>query len=225
MILLWPPVSQEEPGLLGWLWLSADRPWGIVTSNFANYSPEGPSYTHLTGNLESFTLVAVFFVVVCLELKIQDRRRWSRVFFWLLFLSGIIGSAIEYPLLVSSGDFSWGASGMVYGALGVLLAACIRSFPVQMRALSKEHRRWARRRKKWKLFRFDRKSLHTLPNLLSLAILMAFIVLILTDPAGFLSVAPGVDVTAHGLGFLLGFLPAMVLLKPTIRPTRKRTHS
>lgn len=221
MILLWPPVSQEEPGLLGWLWLSTDRPWGIITSNFANFSPQGPSYLHLVGNLEGLMTTAGFFVIVCSVLKVRDRNRWSRVFFWLVFLSGIIGSAIEYPMLVISGERSWGASGMVYGALGVLLAACIRSLPAQMSALAKEHRSRRRRRRKWKLFGFDRRSLRTLPSLLSLALLLAFLVLILTDPAGFLSVAPGVDVTAHGLGFLLGFLPAMVLLKPTLHPTRK----
>jgi len=201
LISLWP-------GLLDWLWLSADHPWGIVTSNFVQ-----AELPHLASNLEGFTLAAGFFVTVCLVLKVGDRRRWSRVFLWLVFLSGIVGSAIEYPMLVISGDFSWGASGIVYGALGVLLAACLRSIPAQMRALAKEHRRWARRRRKWGLFRFDRRSLRTFPSLMSLTILISFLLLIFTDPLDFLSAGPGVDVPAHGLGFLLGFLPAMVLLR------------
>jgi len=196
------------PGLLDWLWLSADHPWGIVTSNFVQ-----AELPHLAGNLEGFTLAAGLFVVVCLVLKVGDRRRWSRVFFWLVFLSGIVGSAIEYPVLVINGDFSWGSSGIVYGALGVLLAACLRSLPTQMRALAKEHRRQKRKRRKWGLFRFDRRSLRTFPNLMSLAILISFSLLIFTDPADFLSVAPGVDALAHGLGFLLGLLPAMVLFR------------
>ncbi len=201
LISLWP-------GLLDWLWLSADRPWGIVTSNFVQ-----AELFHLAGNLEGFTLATGFFVTVCLVLKVGDRRRWSRVFLWLVFLSGIVGSAIEYPVLVINGDFSWGASGIVYGALGVVLAACLRSLPAQIRALAKEHRRWRRKRRKWGLFRFDRRSLRTFPNLMSLTILISFLLIIFTDPWDFLSARPGVDVLAHGLGFLLGFLPAMVLFR------------
>jgi membrane associated rhomboid family serine protease len=208
LISLWP-------GLLDWLWLSADHPWGIVTSNFVQ-----AELPHLASNLEGFTLVTGFFVIVCLVLKVNDRRRWSRVFLWLVFLSGIVGSAIEYPLLINSQDVSWGSSGIVYGALGVLLAASLRSLPAQMRALNKEHRRWERRRRKWGLFRFDRRSLRTFPSVMSLTILISFLLFIFTDPADFLSVAPGVDVLAHGLGFLLGFLPAVVLFRHTFRLTR-----
>jgi membrane associated rhomboid family serine protease len=145
------------------------------------------------------------------------------VFLWLVFLSGIVGSAIEYLLLPSMPpDYSsYGASGIVYGALGVLLAACLRSLPAQMRALTKEHRRWDRKRRKWGLFRFDRRSLRTFPNLMSLTILISFVLLVFTDPADFLSIAPGVDALAHGLGFLLGLLPAMILFRPTFRRTRR----
>jgi membrane associated rhomboid family serine protease len=208
LISLWP-------GLLDFLWLSADHPWGIVTSNFVQ-----AELPHLASNLEGFTFAAGFFVIVCLVLKVEDRRRWSRIFLWLVFLSGIVGSAIEYPVLIKSQDFSWGASGIVYGGLGVLLAACIRSLPAHMQLFAKEHRR-ARKRRKRRVFKFDRKSLRTFPSLMSFALLLSFLVLIFTDPANFLSVAPGVDVLAHGLGFLLGFLPAMVLFRPTFRHTRR----
>jgi membrane associated rhomboid family serine protease len=207
LISLWP-------GLLDFLMLSADRPWGIVTSNFAH-----EEFPHLASNLEGFTFAAGFFVIVCLVLKVKDRRRWSRLFLWLVFLSGIVGSVIEYPVLIVSGDSSWGASGIVYGALGVLLAACIRSLPAHIQLFAKEHRRQARKRRKWRMF--SRRSLRTFPSLMSLALLLSFLVLIFTDPADFLSAAPGIDVLAHGLGFLLGFLPAMVLFRPTFRPTRR----
>jgi len=221
LISLWPPTSAEQPGLLGWLWLSADRPWGIVTSNFAH-----AELPHLASNLEGFTLAAGLFVVVCLVLKVEVRRRWSRMFLWLAFLSGIIGSAIEYPVLIKSGEFSYGASGIVYGALGVLLAACLRSLPIHMRLLTKEHRRWAQKRRKLRLFRPDRRSLRTLPSLMSIALLASFLLLIFTDPAGFLSVAPDVDVLAHGFGFLLGLLPAVVLFRPTpANQTGRKCHA
>jgi hypothetical protein len=48
---------------------------------------------------------------------------------------------------------------------------------------------------------------------MSLTILISFLLLIFTDPLDFLSAGPGVDVPAHGLGFLLGLLPAIVLFK------------
>jgi membrane associated rhomboid family serine protease len=200
------------PGLLGWLWLSASTPWGIVTCNFTQ-----AELPHLAGNLEGFTFAVGFFVVVCTVLKVEVRRRWSRIFLWLVFLSGIVESAIEYPVrVIINGNVSWaswGASGIVYGTFGVLLAACLRSLPAQMMALTKEHRRWDHKRRKWGLFRFDRKSLRTFPSLMSLTLLISFLLLIFTNPRDFLSVGPNVDVFAHGLGFLLGSLPAMVLFR------------
>jgi membrane associated rhomboid family serine protease len=194
------------PGLIEFLWLSGDRPWGIVTSNFVHRE-----LPHLASNLEGFTLASGFFVLVCMVLRPRDRRRWSTVFLRLVFLSGIIGSAIEYPILLKTQDVSYGASGMVYGALGVLLAACLRSLPAQTEFLAKERRRRARRR--GGPSRLGRKSLRTLPSVMSLALLASLVLLIFTSPAAFLSVAPDVDVLAHGLGFLLGFLPAIALLR------------
>ena len=205
------------PQLLEGLWLSADRPWGVVTSAFVH-----ADIGHLVNNLEMFTIAAGLFVVVSVINPVGTRRRWSRAFLWLAFLSGIGANLFEYPLaLVNPGDVSWGASGIVYGGLGVLLAASLRSLPTHLRAIAEEHRRWAGKRRVWRLFKFDRKSLRTLPDLLCIAVLISFLVPIFTNTGMFLSVRPGVDVLAHGLGFLFGFLPAMLLFTPRFQARSK----
>lgn len=197
------------PGLLEGFWLSADRPWGILTSAFTH-----ADLSHLAANLQGFVFAAGFFVVVAAVNPVPLRRRWSRVFLWLVFIAGFAANALEYPLLLAGPNYnSWGASGIVYGALGVLLAAALRSLPAHFRAIAREHRRWRGRRRKWGLFKFDRKSVRTLPNLMTIAVLTTFLLMIFTDPGGFLSVGPGVDVLAHGLGFLFGFLGAMILFR------------
>ena len=197
-----------HPQLLEILWLSADRPWGILTSAFTH-----ADLPHLASNLEAFTLTALLFIPVSSAYTVRVRRRWSRIFFWLVFLAGIGANVIEYPLTLVGPDFnSWGASGIVYGALGVLLAACIRSLPAHINTLSKERRR-ARRRKKWRPFRFDRRFLKTFPALVTFSLLFSFFWLIFTDPGVFLSAGPGIDVFAHGFGFLGGFWGAMVLFR------------
>lgn len=199
------------PSLLDFLYLSADHPWGILTSAFTHID-----LAHLVNNLEGFTFAVLLFLPVVSVYQVRIRRRWSRVFLWLVFLSGICANAIEYPLLIIGPDFnSWGASGVVYGALGVLLAASLLSLPAHIHALAKGRR--ARRRIKWRPFRYDRYSRASFSALMCFSIILSFLYLIITDAAGFLSAGPGVDVLAHGLGFLLGFLPAMVLLRPTSR--------
>lgn len=198
------------PGLLEGLWLSADRPWGILISAFTH-----ADLGHLAGNLEGFVLAAGLFVGVTAIHRPPIRRRMSRAFLWLVFISGFAANALEYPLHLAYGPgfHSWGASGVVYGALGVLLAVSLRSLPAHFRAIAREHRRWAGRRRCRALFKFDRRSLRTFPDLLCLAVVTTFLLMIFTDTGGFLSAGPGVDVIAHGLGFLFGFLGSMVLFQ------------
>ncbi len=196
------------PSLLEILWLSADRPWGIMTSAFTQ-----AELPHLASNLEAFTLATLFFIFVNLVYPVRIRRRWSRIFLWLVFIAGIGANVIEYPLTLIGPDFeSWGASGIVYGAIGVLFASCFQSLPVHLKTLSKERRR-VRRRKKRGPFRLNRKFLKTFPALFTFSLLFSFLWLIFTDPGGFLSAGPGIDVFAHGFGFLVGFGGAMILFR------------
>lgn len=206
-----------HPPLLEVLWLSVDRPWGILTSAFTH-----EDLGHLVSNLEGFVLAIGLFVVVSRVNPVRVRKRWSRAFLWLVFVAGFAANATEYPLLLWDQNYnSWGASGIVYGALGVLLAASLSSFPSHVRAIARERRRWARKRRKWGLFKFDRISLTILPALTCIAVIISLLLPIFTDPEGFLGARPGVDVWAHGVGFLFGFLGAMALLKFRFRRARK----
>jgi len=205
-----------HPPLLEVFWLSVDRPWGILTSAFTH-----EDLGHLVSNLEGFVLTIGLFVMVSRVNPVRVRKRWSRAFIWLVFVAGFAANATEYPLLLWDQNFnSWGASGIVYGAFGVLLAASLRSFPAHVRAIARERRRWARKRRKWGIFKFDRISMTILPALTCIAVIISFLLIIFTDPEGFLGARPGVDVWAHGVGFLFGFLGAMPLLKFRFRRVR-----
>jgi membrane associated rhomboid family serine protease len=196
-----------HPPLLRDLWLSDDRPWGILTSVFTHADPD-----HIVSNLLGFVLASGLFAVVSAVNSVEGRRRWSRVFLWLVFLSGFVANVIQYPWLLWHPDFnSWGASGIVYGAFGVLLAASLRSVPAHLHVIAREHRRWTGKRRRRRLFKFDRGSLATLPGLVCLAVVTSFLLSIFTNPGEFLGVGPGVNVLAHGLGFLIGFLGATAL--------------
>ena len=208
-----------HPPLLEGLLLSADRPWGILTSAFTH-----ADLGHLVNNLEGFVLAIGLFVVVSAVNPVRVRQRWSRTFLWLVFVAGFAANAVEYPLLLIGPNFnSWGASGVVYGAFGVLLAASLRNLPAHVRAISQEHRRWVDKRRKWGMFKFDRRSLAILPALVCIAVATTFLLLIFTNTSGFLSAGPGVDVWAHGGGFLFGFLGAMALFTFRFRrPSKSR---
>lgn len=190
------------PGLVEWLWLSADRPWGILTSAFTQVE-----IGHLASNLQGFIFVVVLFALVNMINPKRVRRRRSRAFLLIVFVAGIGANLIEYPLaLANPGDSSWGSSGIVYGGFGVLLASAIQTMPAHLKAISKERRRRAKKPRLWKVFRYDRKSLRTMPSILTLALVASFLALIIFDPETFLNVAPGVDVFAHAFGFLLGLI-------------------
>ncbi len=192
------------PWMLKWLWLSADRPWGIITSAFTHAELE-----HLTNNLVGFTFSSVLFVLANAINRPALRRRWAVAFFLLPFIAGIGANAIEYPLVLLRPSNSWGASGVVYGSIGVLLGSSIRNLPIYISAISKE-RRSSRKCKVRGLSKVFRKSLRNTLYILSPAIAATFLLYIVLDPSGFLSEGPNVDVLAHGFGFLIGFLGSMI---------------
>lgn len=191
-----------RPDLVDWLKLSADRPWGIVTSAFTHVE-----FYHIASNIEGFLLAALLFLVINLNSRRAYRRRASRAFLYLVFIAGIGANLLEYPLaLANPGDSSWGASGIVYAALGVVFSSAVQMLPANLNFIARERRRRASKPRQLKIFRFDRRSLHSFPSLLSLSLVASIIALLIFDPGSFLNVAPNVDVFAHGVGFLLGFI-------------------
>jgi hypothetical protein len=99
------------------------------------------------------------------------------VFLWLVFLSGVIGSAIQYEALVSGGpnfSNSYGSSGIVYEALGVLVAANIGSLSVNIGWFVKERTRISRWRKRG--FKLDWKFLR-IPLMITYALFLLLLLL------------------------------------------------
>lgn len=203
LITLHPPLLED-------LWLSADRPWGILTSMFVHQELD-----HLAGNLLFFTVWSALFVTVNLLSGAEARRLWSRFFLGAVFLAGITANAIEFGAWGLAGvpDNSWGASGVVYAAMGVLLACALYNLPSNLTALrgavAKRRRKPRKIRRRLKLvLKFEKTFI---VSMVSIGVVVVFLSQLVLDPGTFFSAGPGVDVLAHELGFLLGFLPAMLL--------------
>ncbi len=199
-----------HPPLLEGLWLSTDRPWGILTSMFVHWELD-----HLASNLIFFTIWSALFVTVNLLSDTKARKRWSRFFLWAVFLAGIAANAIEFGAwgLTGVSYNSWGASGVVYAAMGVLLASALYNLPSNLTALrtavAKRRRKSRKIQRRLKLdLKFEKIFLVTM---VSVGVVIVFLSQLVQDPGAFFSAGPGVDVLAHELGFLLGFLPAMIL--------------
>jgi len=182
-----------HPPLLDWLKLSANRPWGIVTSAFVHVDLD-----HLLGNLIFFSLWTTIFVGVNLPRDAETRRFSSRVFLLLIFLSGFLANTIVLFGWLASGvsKNAWGASGIVYAVAGVCLASTIGNFSDYWRGLFGPGIFWKK-----------------LVNLSWAAFIMVLLVwYVIQDPRAFLNVAPEVNVYAHFWGFFLGFIPFLIIV-------------
>lgn len=202
LILLWPELLQI-------LWLSSDRPWGIVTSLFVHKDPE-----HLVNNLRGFTIWGALFVALNLLGSVRARMRWSRVFLWTVFLSGIAVNTLQFLAFMVTGESvnSWGASGVVYSSMGVLLASALCNLLPSLAVFSAAADRWR------KTMRY-REKVRAGFNLLKVSLILgicvgvviSFFSLLIQDPRTFFGAGPEIDVFAHQMGFLFGFFVAMPL--------------
>ena len=182
-----------RPGLLEGIWLSADRPWGIVTSIFTHV--DAP---HLLGNLGFFLLYCLLFMGVSWNDDQKSRRDSSRIFLAVALAAGIITNVVEflaywYPRGITRPG-SWGASGVVYASGGVLLAFSLHNIPLLVQRIQKA-RRSRKRVGRWQLF------VTVLP-----VIVIIWMFVCIQSGFGY-----GLAGVAHGLGFLLGFSMGVVL--------------
>ncbi len=139
------------PSLLPWLWLSADRPWSVVTSAFSHADLD-----HMMSNIAGFVFWATFFVLINLNKSGKTRRRLSNWFLLLAFAAGIITNLLHYLiLLINPGETSYGASGIVYGALGIVFSCALQDLLPNVRFITRERKRLAIRKKKRSPFRLD----------------------------------------------------------------------
>lgn len=165
--------------------------------------------------------------MVNLHNRVRARRYSSRIFLRLIFLSGFAANGIGFlawQWAGVSGVHSWGASGVVYAGIGALLASALCNFPTHLRNFVKARRRRPRKgkRKLWR--KFGWVLMRGTAGSLSMALALALLVLLFWNPGAFLSVGPGIDVLAHGLGFLLGFLVSMALFYTRFIKKRDKTR-
>lgn len=192
-------VTSIHPSVIDSFWLAPDRPWGIFTSSFIHANPE-----HLLNNMEGFTFASVLFLMVNLGSSPEDRRRSSALFLWLVFIAGFVADGIEFTvwrLVGAQNVSSFGASGMVYAAIGVMLASALCNLPKNMAGI----RDILTARKK-----SDRDIRRVLaPSFAIVAFAVLFFQLV-SSPDNFFSAGPGIDVFAHTLGFSIGFYSALI---------------
>ncbi|MEM4188386.1 MAG: rhomboid family intramembrane serine protease [Candidatus Hadarchaeum sp.] len=191
----WPP-------LLGWLWLSADRPWGIVTSVFSHVDLD-----HIASNIVGFVFAVVLFVLINLNKSEKTRRRLSSQFLLLAFVAGIAANLLQYPFFLDKlSKSSYGASGIVYGAWGIVFSCALNDLAPNIRFIAGERRRLRGRKKKQSVFRLDPSAVKFFSSVLAVSLVISLLFLVIFDIGSFLNVAPEVDVFAHGVGFLIGFV-------------------
>jgi len=194
-------VTSVYPSTIDYLSLAPDRPWGIFTSAFIHANVE-----HLVNNLEGFTLACTLFVFVILSSSPESRRRSSRLFLWLIFISGFLADGVEFLVWRLTGTLnvsSFGASGIVYAAIGVLLASALYSFPKNAARI----RELVAKRKQSS--KFIRDAMVPAFAMLTFVVLLFELV---SNPADFFSAAPGIDVFAHEMGFLIGYNSLAIVL-------------
>ncbi|MEW6221940.1 MAG: rhomboid family intramembrane serine protease [Candidatus Hadarchaeota archaeon] len=185
--------TSTDPAVQEFLSLSPDKPWAVLTSAFVH----GDSI-HLLNNIQGFAMSCMFFLIANFGLSLKDRRRSSRLFMWLIFVSAFASDAVElviWQLTATTGVSSFGSSGIVYASLGVVLSSALFSSSVNLRRL-----RIVKRRKKSAL-----KAKGLIVPALSIAVFLIIFLELLITPEYFFSVGPGVDVFAHEFGFFIGF--------------------
>jgi len=188
------------PSLVDLLCLSSTTPWGIVTSIILH-----ADLNHLLNNLRVFLVVAILLWGVLYVYPPQTRRKWCTAFMLIVAASGVGANVVKYLLLtIGRGLRSWGASGIVYGGMGVLLAVAVSSLD---RQIARIKRKRLIARKKHALGDITEKCL-SLTSILVVAVMLSGIFF---DAGGFFGTSAGVDVFSHEMGFLIGFLCTTIL--------------
>jgi len=156
-------------------------PWGVVTSVFLYDS---------WLNIPAYFLILVAYVSPSDYLKSDERRKRARFALVAMLFSAFLANSLW--LLAKPATFSWGASGVVYGLWGVLLAFTLGDgMPNQIK--SWDIKTWYKNRS---------EARFAISNLVLFA---STALVIVTEPGVFLSSGPGVNVFAHGISFLGGF--------------------
>jgi membrane associated rhomboid family serine protease len=191
-------VSAYHP-LLNALILAPDHPSGILTATFTH-----GDVSHLFGNMAVLAILGLFFVGVNMSADLETQKRLGKIFVLGSFLAGFAASAVQLVIWRFSGVSgiqACGASGMVYGAAGVLLASAFYNIPgcfSQIRLM------------------LDGRFGIASPNIFytisfSMCAATLFTYLAVFETRVFFYMETGVIWLVHELGFLFGFLASVLL--------------
>lgn len=193
---------QIHPSWIRMLWLSADNPWGIFTAAFVHQETN-----HLVGNIIGFMFSILFFVFSNLSQDKERKALYSKIFLLMVFISGFLSNALKFFIwwnpsgITESG--SYGASGVVYSAIGICTASAIVNITTSLKKYIEFHKG----RCKKNVGKGDLSAIF-----INLLILIPIIIMIFFDPELFLNVGPGIDVFVHYLGFSIGLISTLILI-------------
>ena len=178
--------SSSFPATMCLLGDSAQTPWGIVTAMFVHGSFEA----HYLPNMLFLFSFAFIFISANASIPVGERRGRELVFVIGSFLVGVVANAVS--LLVLPNSLTYGASGLVYAAWGITSAFCFSNAAPRGR-LAEVRQYYSDRSNQWRAV-YNATAFLLLTGI-------AF-----TAPALFLAAGPNVNVLAHGVSFILGFL-------------------
>lgn len=181
------------PSLSSFLWLSADRPWGIITAVFLHTDP-----LHLLNNILGFCAWSVIFIVLNIPVSGRVYRFNSWIFPRTLLLSAFMTNLVDYVVhWYPRGATSTGAlgfSGAVFASAGVCSALSLALLCASIRE-----------------FRKPGPSKAKVARLCFYALAIVLVAYAIHDPAKFLIAEPGVNVFAHAAGFFIGMMSSLIL--------------
>jgi membrane associated rhomboid family serine protease len=192
MVSAYPPL--RDP-----LLLTPSQPSGIVTAQFTHRD-----INHLVSNLAGFAILGLFFVGVNISADFETRRRLSKIFGFGSIIGGIAASAIQFSfwnVSAVSGIKACGASGVVYGAAGVLLVAALYNLP---RCISQVRSAWRERLGTASANIFYAAAF-------SMCVAALFTYQPIFETGSFFYMSEETVWSCHALGFLLGSLVSVLL--------------
>jgi membrane associated rhomboid family serine protease len=175
-------VSQVYPNIENTLSASRSTPWGIITSIFAHIN-----ISHLALNMGGLFLFMFLFAFCNSTFILKSKRRVEIFFLVSVFVFAVISNVLWIALTPNP---SIGASGLVY-AVESSLAGFSFANGLQLLYFSK----------------FKAQSVSTMYIVfMNIVVFSVMLIQIVQSPDIFLNVGQGVNIIAHGISFLLGFL-------------------
>jgi membrane associated rhomboid family serine protease len=175
-------ISELYPSFEVVLSASRSTPWGIISSIFTH-----SSLSNLLLNMGALFFFMLLFAFCFSTFTIESKKKVEFYSLVSIFVFAIISNVLW---LLFTSESSVGASGLVYAVEGTVMGFSL-SNSFQIAYFSK----------------LKTQSLTTLFMLsMNLVVFGLLFYLLLRSPNIFLSVGVGVNVIAHGVSFLLGFL-------------------